>query len=903
MAKKQHQQKERLFEEKLVPAKGGSGELFDVAYGDDSRPVQCLGMTFPNDEARRAHFTEKLREKLKDPEFRKIEGFPIGDDEDILAMSDPPYYTACPNPFVSDVLAHWNRERKHSSTVPVLTPFTTDITEGKGEHFYNVHTYHTKVPYRAIARFILHYTRPGDVVLDLFCGTGMTGLAVQACADRSFVTDLDSQYQPDQIGKRLTYLLDLSPAATHIAVNYNSHCEPSAFKQECESILEEFKAECGWMFTTRDPKSGKPAFVDYYVWSDVFACPDCGHQISFWDEGVDEETGHKNADKNLTCPSCGSVNDRDKYQRVEESYFDDILQSTATKQKEKLALVVYRVGKEVRTKEPDKGDFDVLNRIAKEPIPDAVPIVRMMHTEDSSWGDMYRAGYHLGITHFHHFYYRRSLRAVAWLRSRVQEAPATLQQRLRWWLQSVGVGHTRLNRYFASSYSQVNRYLKGFLYIAQVRSEVAPWYALTGKIAKMGKSRPGGSPVAISTTSATTLSLPDNSVDYIFTDPPFGGNIIYSELNFMWEAWFGVFTNQTAEAIVSKCQRKGLPEYHDLMSSAFQEAYRVLKPGRWMTVEFHNSHNSVWMSIQTALEHAGFVVGDVRVFDKKQLTMKQQTAAGAVQKDLIISTYKPDSELEDRIRVQSGSEDTAWEFIRLHLKHLPVASIKGEKVEVLAERQQHLLFDRMVAFHVQRGSGVPLSASDFYLGLKQKFPERDGMYFLPEQVSVYDQKRLEAQSVEQLELFVSDEKGAIQWVRRQLTEQPRTYKDLQPIYMQEAQRTWEKHEQPMELRTILEQNFIEEKGGAWRVPDPKKEADLEQLRNRTLMKEFQQYIDTKGKLKVVRTEALRAGFKDAWQRKDYTTIVQLAKRVPEAVIQEDQALLMYFDNASLMLGD
>ena len=69
MAKRQqHNQKERLFEEKLVPAKPGSGELFDVSYGnDDSKPVECLGMTFPNDEARRAHFTELLRKKLKEP--------------------------------------------------------------------------------------------------------------------------------------------------------------------------------------------------------------------------------------------------------------------------------------------------------------------------------------------------------------------------------------------------------------------------------------------------------------------------------------------------------------------------------------------------------------------------------------------------------------------------------------------------------------------------------------------------------------------------------------------------------------------------------------------------------------------------------------------------------------------
>ena len=830
------------------------------------QPVECLGIKFPNDEARRNYFLEKLREKLKDSEFRKIEGFPIGDDEDILALSDPPYYTACPNPFLTEILADWKSHNESNDSL-VPPPFAADITEGKSEHFYNVHTYHTKVPYRAISRFLLHYTKPADVVLDFFSGTGMTGLAVQSCADSPFVHELVPTEQKENIGRRLACLVDLSPAATHIAANYNAPCDAGAFEHECAIILEEFKKECGWMFTTSDPSSKKLAPVDYYVWSDVFACPDCGHEIAFWDEGIDEDTGHKSADKDMKCPSCDAVNSRDKYRRVEETYFDDLLRATAKKQKEKLALVVYRVGKEVREKEPDKDDYSILERIAKEPIPHDVPIIRMMHTDEKAWGDMYRAGYHLGITHFHQFYYRRSLRAVAWFWARVHKSPPSLQPRLRWWLQSVGIGHTRLNRYFSSSYSQVNRYLKGFLYIAQVRSEVAPWYALKGKISKMSRSRVGIAPVAISTASATRLLLPDESVDYIFTDPPFGGNIIYSELNFMWEAWFGVFTNQSCEAIVSATQKKGLPEYHRLMAAAFKEAYRVLKPGRWMTVEFHNSQNAVWMSIQVALEQSGFVVGDVRVFDKKQLTMKQQTAAGAVQKDLIISAYRPDVKLEEKVRVTAGSAETAWEFVRQHLKHLPIFGIRADKVEILAERQQHLLFDRMVAFHVQRGAAVPMSASEFYDGLKQKFPERDGMYFLPEQITQYDRKRLEVDEVEQLELFLNDERGAIQWVRSRLSERRRSYKELQPLYMKEAQRVWEKHEQPLELQTILDQNFIQDKDGKWRVPDPKKEADLEQLRYRALLKEFQQYLDSKGKLKVVRTEAFGLDSRIAGRRR------------------------------------
>jgi len=253
--------------------------------------------------------------------------------------------------------------------------------------------------------------------------------------------------------------------------------------------------------------------------------------------------------------------------------------------------------------------------------------------------------------------------------------------------------------------------------------------------------------------------------------------------------------------------------------------------------------------------------------------------------------------------LKAGSEDGVWSFVAHHLAQLPVFVAEEGKAEYIIERQNHLLFDRMIAFHVQRNVSVPVTASEFYAGLRQRFPERDGMFFLPQQVAEYDLKRLEVQEVEQLQLFVSDEKSAIQWVRNQLAVQPMKYQDLSPLYMKEAQRVWEKHEQPLELRTILEQNFLEAGDGTWRIPDLKKETDLEQLRHRALMKEFLQYLDMKGKLKVVRTEALRAGFQESWQKKDYSTIIQMAKRIPEAVIQEDQALLMYFDNASLLVSE
>ena len=468
-------------------------------------------------------------------------------------------------------------------------------------------------------------------------------------------------------------------------------------------------------------------------------------------------------------------------------------------------------------------------------------------------------------------------------------------------------GMSLLNRYSPSHFSQTNRALSGVFYIASQISEVSPWYNLEGKLGRLVKVfstvRMNQDNVIVTDQDLAGINVSDNSVDYIFTDPPFGENIYYSDLNILVESWHGVRTAPATEVIVDRVKEKTLLDYQRMMSDCFANYCRVLKPGRWMTVEFHNSRNSVWNAIQEALQHAGFVVADVRTLDKKQGSFQQVVSGNTVKRDLIISAYKPNGGLEERFQKKAGTEEGVWDFVSTHLGQLPVFVAKKGKSEPVTERQTYVLFDRMVAFHVQRGFPIPVSSPEFHAGLRQRFPERDGMYFLPEQVTEYDRQRLKVKDVEQLQLFVSDEKSAIQWVRMQLSQQPISFKELQPIYMKEAQQVWEKHEQPVELRTILEQNFVQDDDGAWRAPDPKKESDLEQIRHRALMKEFQQYFDAKGKLKIVRTEALRAGFKEAWQKKDYAIIVQMAKRVPDAVIQEDQALLMYFDNASLMVGE
>jgi hypothetical protein len=168
-------------------------------------------------------------------------------------------------------------------------------------------------------------------------------------------------------------------------------------------------------------------------------------------------------------------------------------------------------------------------------------------------------------------------------------------------------------------------------------------------------------------------------------------------------------------------------------------------------------------------------------------------------------------------------------------------------------------------------------------------------------VPEYDKARMRTKEVSQLSLFVTDEKTSIQWLRKALDSgfggHPQTHQEIQPKFLQQLQQA--RHEQLPELLEILEQNFLQDEQGRWYVPDPNKASDLEKIRNKSLLREFKQYLDGKKKLRQFRTEAVRVGFADAWQRTDFATIVKVAERLPENILQEDPDLLMYYDNAAL----
>ena len=825
---------------------------------------------------------------------RGIEGFPIGSDEDVIALSDAPYYTACPNPFIGEFISENGTPYDEATDDYHREPFASDISEGKSDAMYMAHSYHTKVPYKAIMKYILHYTDPGDIVFDGFCGTGMTGVAAQKCG---CLTDLEkheilSKMPYAKFGTRYSVVSDLSPAATFIAYNYVAPVNIQKFKEKASAILDECRREYGWMYKTRHTLqnnnsqmsllSDTTGDINYVVWSDVFLCPRCSNDFVFWNVAVDVAKG-KVLDT-FVCPHCGSRLKKRDCINAMDSYFDRAIGTVVSIKKQVPVFIQYTYQGKRYEKTPDENDLEILKKIEDMDIPYWYPTDRMCEGRESRRNDKE------GLQYVHQFYQKRTLAIMAMFYSMCDDP------HLKWLITAVSEGSSKLNRERPGGLPSK---LTGTLYISSLIREIDVLSFIERKIQKYIDIQYSKGNSLVSLNSATSMLMPAESCDYIFTDPPFGDNLNYSELSFIWEAWLKVQTNNKTEAIINPAQEKGVLEYQQLMTECFKAYFAALKPNRWMTVEFHNSKNAVWNSIQESLQRAGFIVADVRTLDKQQGSFKQVNSTSAVKQDLIISAYKPTEKFAKDFRLKAGTEATAWSFVRQHLSNLPITVKKGGQLEVLAERQSFLLWDRMVAYHIMRGIAIPMDATDFYRGLDEKFLKRDGMYFLPSQVNKYDKVRAtcDVENI-QFSLFVYDEKSAIGWLYQELDEKsgdgPQTYAELMPKFIQELKAV-DKREKMPELSVILEENFLKDDSGKWYIPDYTKSGDIAKLREKNLLKEFQEYQATKGKLKVFRSEAIRAGFAKLWKEKDYAAIVAVAERLPEQTIQEDPNLLMYYD--------
>lgn len=556
-------------------------------------------------------------------------------------------------------------------------PFTAEVPGAAESGVYRAHMYHTKVPPGAIEPYIKYYTSPGGVVLDPFCGSGMTGVAALRLSRRAL-------------------LVDLSPFATFLAYNHCAYVDVAELRTVLRAVLEKVRPAVEPAYRVECPGCGSRATIRYVVWSDVFRCPACYKPYVLWDAAI---SVRRRVLSRFRCPHCRTLIRKQLQDRIGSR---------------PVAMEVKCPNRCSTSEVPamESGYIDGKNTGARlwwptDPIPDGLDeLSRVRRSDVKTVSDLFT---------------RRNLEAIARLWAAAAEVePASLRARALFAITAIMVRASRLIKYIPSRRTAPGPIL-GTMYLPSLSAEInvlelfeRRLRTLCAAAAQIPAS--ASNALCVSTQSATDLSpIPDGSIDYVFTDPPFGRGIMYSELNFLWESWLGWRTDQALEAVVSRSQSKGVAEYGRLMEAAFGEICRVLRPGGWMTLVFHNTQAAVWAEIQRGVENAGFSIESVQTLDKPRETFKQVTADGAVGHDVVVNcrrapASKPPSRAGDPVAALRKLIDSA-----------PAGACK--------ERTARHLHARLVGHMVMSRTVMTLDYQDVLRLLDQHFEQKNGYWF------------------------------------------------------------------------------------------------------------------------------------------------------------------------------
>jgi DNA modification methylase len=534
------------------------------------------------------------------------------------------YYSSGPNPNLRRFVEEHARPYDPETDDYHVPPFDQPITTTKATAIYNMHTYWSKKPHGAIRQYIRHYTQPGDIVLDPLCGSGGTALAAL-------------------MEGRAAIAIDLSPAATFITKNYCTPVDVGELQRAFEELRAKVKPEMDWLYETRCDRCDGRATTAYTVYSYVFQCPRCLEKFPLFDCVKVEKPGFSKKPGFLkACPHCHA-----------RGHVEEI--STRSQRFDPVPVLVSYLCEEGckpkraqrRHNDPDpkkraffeKYDLGKLREIEAREIPHWVPPHRMMNVESDTepWGDKWRAGTSSFRT-VAELFTKRNLWALAAINQYAK------QDHLRLVLSSILLNSSRLYRNREGGGGGPT----GTYYMPQESREIAVWPQIESKIRDyLGIDIPlTTADVIISTQTATDLSeITSGAIDYIFTDPPYAGKVQYGELNFVWEAWLNLDTHWHDEEIIINTTRDKIEaDWLRMMRQAMSECYRVLKPGRWISLCYHDTSEGTWQLVQDLMTEVGFIPESTEVslyIDTGQKTFNQLMAEKVTRRDLVINFRKP----------------------------------------------------------------------------------------------------------------------------------------------------------------------------------------------------------------------------------------------------------------------
>jgi 16S rRNA G966 N2-methylase RsmD len=504
---------------------------------------------------------------------------------------------------------------------------------------YNAFSYPTKISPEAIGLFIATHTAPGDTILDVFSGSGTTGVASLLCErpTAEMIAMADKMGLRPEWGPRHAHLVDIGTLGCFVSRVLTTPPDPSEFQRAALTMISDAEARLEGLYDAVDPH-GAPGQIRHVIWSEVLVCPDCRSEHRLWD--VAARRNPALFAKSFVCSSCNRSQDVECCERVEVAGVDVFGRESTTRLR--LPVEVHGTTGSKKWSRPVCEADDHVGGWRRYALPDAAP------DRDIEWGELRRSGYHAGLDRLHHFYTPRNFLAVATCMELARQYPEPLASALRFLVLSYNASHSTLMTRIVAKKGQPDFVLtgaqSGVLYVSGLPVEKNVLIGLRRKVKVIGEAfrllHGAQGTVRVHNQSSESLPLPDKSVDYVFTDPPFGDYIPYAELNQINELWLEDVTDRRSETVVSKSGGKDEDHYQRSMSKVFVEVSRVLRDHGRATVVFHSAHARIWRALTEAYESANLRVRKTSVLDKLQASFKQVVSTISVKGDPLILLEK-----------------------------------------------------------------------------------------------------------------------------------------------------------------------------------------------------------------------------------------------------------------------
>lgn len=500
--------------------------------------------------------------------------------------------------------------------------------------------YPSKIYYPNIQKFIKTYTKEGDVVLDSFCGSGTTGIAAL-------------------LEGRKTILFDSSPNAIHITKNTFAKVDFTDVEKTYEKLLNELSEIINGLYLTRT-SDGIEGFAESIITSNIYSCPSCNIEIKLHNSSTNKRSEYK-------CLSCGQI--------INISKAEDKSRIIARRVPVEVNIRIIQKVKGKQTEKRDVTNEDVLrwDHILKQ----------YQKKYDELWSPKVKIVYN-----------RCYPRVGGWPGFPIDSTVSDLFPKRN--LIALKILYNFINNEIENDYTKnffmfifteslfrsskrlfTTSGIKNVYHIPPVGKEQNVLSVFDRKYKTILKAKKfiygnlgeiNNENVVIERQNAKILPLADNSIDYAFIDPPYGGVVPYAELNLFYSAWLKEEEDLENEVIIPMDYEKKIDFVKDWgkqLEDAFKEVYRVLKPGAYFTIVFQSKFNEIWNELrELMIKRIGFQFENI-VGNERSTTFHTNQLNDTNPQNAFITYRKPFNEEEKSPSVISSIASDVFNHVPL----------------------------------------------------------------------------------------------------------------------------------------------------------------------------------------------------------------------------------------------